>query len=108
MASTKRAVLSVISKVFDPLGLISPVTMRAKILFQDIWRLGLSWDETLPTDLLFQFQKGVQDINVLNSWQVPRCYFPDLSWKKLSNIELHAFGDASEKRVWCLRVLESS
>ena len=56
-ASTKRAVLSVISKVFDLLGLISPITMRAKILFQDIWRLGLSWDETLLTDLLFQFQK---------------------------------------------------
>ena len=97
VASTKRAVLSVISKVFDPLGLVSPVTMRAKILFQDIWRLGLSWDEALPADLLIQFQKWIQDIKILNSWQVHRCYFPDLSWKKLSEIELHTFGDASEK-----------
>lgn len=99
VASTKRAVLSVISKVFDPLGLICPVTMMAKILFQDIWRLGLSWDETLPAELLVQFQRWVQNTKVLNSWQVCRCYIPELSWKTFTcrHVEMHAFGDASEK-----------
>ncbi|XP_068208316.1 uncharacterized protein [Palaemon carinicauda] len=43
--STKRNVLSVIARCFNPLGLISPFVMLAKILFQDIWRLGLNWDE---------------------------------------------------------------
>ena len=33
---TKRAVLSVISSLFDPMGIISPVMVNAKILFQDI------------------------------------------------------------------------
>ena len=59
VVSIKRVVLSVISKVFDPLGLICPVTMIAKFLFQDICRLGLSLDETLPEDLLLQFQKWI-------------------------------------------------
>ncbi|XP_071544498.1 uncharacterized protein [Panulirus ornatus] len=97
VASTKRAVLSVISKLFDPLGLLCPIIMMAKIMFQDIWRLGLSWDEILPTELQHRFQKWVQNIKVLNTWQVNRCYFPELVWNKLQNVELHAFGDASEK-----------
>ena len=97
VASTKKAVVSVISKVFAPLGLICPATMMAKFLFQDIWRFGLCWDETWPEDLLLQFQKCVQSIKVLNLWQVHRCYFPECSWKMLKDLQLHAFGDASEK-----------
>ena len=56
LSLTKRNVLSLIARLFDPLGLISPFTMYAKILFQDIWRLGLGWDEILPLDYQHKFQ----------------------------------------------------
>ena len=49
---TKRIVLSCIARIFDPLGLISPFVMFCKILFQEIWLLGLNWDEELPIDIL--------------------------------------------------------
>lgn len=96
VASTKRSVLSLIAKVFDPLGLISPFIMSAKIFFQDIWRLGLSWDEMLP-ELKSKFKEWVKGITVLHSWKINRCFFPGVPWKMVSGIELHAFGDASEK-----------
>ena len=95
--STKRSVLSFIARCFDPLGFLSPFIMLAKILFQDIWRLGLKWDDPLPSELNSRFQKWLRGFGVLGTWKVPRCYFQDLAWKDVNALELHSFGDASEK-----------
>ena len=97
VVSTKRNVLSIIARCFDPLGFISPFIMLAKILFQEVWRIGLKWDELLPDELHIRFQKWLQDFKVLSSWKVQRCYFQNLAWKNLTGLELHSFGDASEK-----------
>ena len=43
---TKRNVLQVSSKVYDPLGLLSPVTSRAKLLIQELWQQQLEWDRS--------------------------------------------------------------
>ena len=48
---TKREVLSEASKIYDPLGLPTPVTIRAKILMQEIWKRDIDWDKDLPDDL---------------------------------------------------------
>ena len=49
---TKRSLLSLTSKVFDPIGLLAPVIVRAKILFQELWSRGLQWDDKLPDEIL--------------------------------------------------------
>lgn len=48
---TKRAILSTIAKLFDPLGLLSPVIVRAKIIIQELWSIKLDWDDPLPSHL---------------------------------------------------------
>ncbi|GJQ77878.1 hypothetical protein Trydic_g16131 [Trypoxylus dichotomus] len=48
---TKRNLLSDISKIFDPLGLLSPVVVNAKLLIQKIWQLNLSWDDIVPESI---------------------------------------------------------
>ena len=48
---TKRNVLSLLASLFDPLGLISPVTVSMKILFQEICSSKLDWDETLTGEV---------------------------------------------------------
>jgi len=35
---TKRNILSDISRLFDPLGLVNPVTASAKIIIQELWK----------------------------------------------------------------------
>uniref|UniRef100_A0A182NZE3 Uncharacterized protein n=1 Tax=Anopheles epiroticus TaxID=199890 RepID=A0A182NZE3_9DIPT len=35
--STKQSILSRIAKMYDPLGLVAPVIVRAKILMQELW-----------------------------------------------------------------------
>lgn len=47
---TKRTILSSIAKLFDPLGLVSPVVVNAKVLFQEICIENLGWDDELPED----------------------------------------------------------
>ncbi len=41
---TKRIIASVTAKVFDILGLFSPVIVTAKMLLQHLWILKLDWD----------------------------------------------------------------
>ena len=48
---TKRSLLSLASKMFAPLGLISAFTVRAKILFQELWLKGLLWDDPLDSEV---------------------------------------------------------
>lgn len=50
-AITKRTVLSDMARLFDPLGLVCPVITLAKIFYQDLWKLKLSWDKELSQEL---------------------------------------------------------
>ena len=39
---TKRSTISFASKLFDPLGYVEPITVKAKIMIQDLWKQNLS------------------------------------------------------------------
>jgi len=97
VVSTKRSILSVIAKIFDPLGLISPFVMYGKILFQELWKLSVNWDEEVPSELKLKFQKWLLSSQSFKSFHINRCYFPQMAWGELRHVELHGFGDASEK-----------
>ena len=48
---TKREVLKVVMSVFDPLGFLSNLMIKTKILLQDIWKSDIGWDDELPASL---------------------------------------------------------
>ena len=48
---TQKKLFSLVSTIFDPLGILSPLTIRIKMLLQQIWKLGKKWDEPLPAEL---------------------------------------------------------
>ena len=93
---TKRVVLSFIARLFDPLGLVTPFVMTAKCLFQELWKLGLQWDEPVPVAYQTSFERWVDGLECLRNWQVPRNYTGG-RWRDIRHLELHAFGDASDK-----------
>ena len=93
----KHIVLSSIVRLFDPLVLLNPFIMQIKILFQEIWYLGLEWDNRLPEEYQSKFLTWVRDIGLLKIWEIPRCYFQGVPWNGLTNVELLVFCDASEQ-----------
>lgn len=75
---TKRTVLSKIAQIFDPLGLLSPTIISAKLLMQDIWRQNLDWDCILPTELETQWAHFINNLQCLRGMELPRYYFADI------------------------------
>ncbi|XP_018360400.1 PREDICTED: uncharacterized protein LOC108759454 [Trachymyrmex cornetzi] len=69
---TKRHILAVISKIFDPLGLLAPCIVLGKIILQKLWLEKFSWDESLPSELHHHWQQYSEQLNVLNNLQIPR------------------------------------
>lgn len=90
---TKRTILSEISQIFDPLGLLSPCIIMAKIILQELWSEKLGWDETIPTFLHTKWLQIRNEMSLLNRLQIPRkitCNLP-------KQIEIHGFCDASSR-----------
>ena len=90
---TKRAMLSEIASIFDPLGYAAPVIIVAKMLMQDIWKTGTDWDQAVPPEILAKYEKFRVELPKLEEIVIPR-------WTqatKAGQLELHAFSDASEK-----------
>ncbi|CAG2219250.1 unnamed protein product [Mytilus edulis] len=63
---TKREILRQSSKIFDPLGILSPVTVKAKILMQSLWKRNFGWDERLPEDVTTQWTTYLQILKIQN------------------------------------------
>ena len=55
LTPTKRSLLRFSSKLFDPLGFISPFVVRLKILFQNLCSSKVEWDENLDGKALKQW-----------------------------------------------------
>lgn len=54
---TKRGILANLAKVYDPLGLASPVTLEGKLVFRDACNLKIAWDAPLPNTISTQWMK---------------------------------------------------
>ena len=93
---TKRIVLSIIARTFDPMGYLAPFVMKLKIIFQEIWRQGFQWDESLPHDVAHEVLSWIEDLAHVEAIKVPRSY-TGTAWRELRDLRLEAFGDASEK-----------
>ncbi|GFT40660.1 integrase catalytic domain-containing protein [Nephila pilipes] len=71
---TKRLLLKLISKVYDPLGLFAPVTVIEKILFQDTWLSRIQWDELLPPSIAQQWYRTTEIL--LYTTPAQRLHYP--------------------------------
>lgn len=91
---TKRHVLRIISKIFDPCGLISPFVIRVKILMQELWERGIKWDENLPNDLEKKWKTWCLELADLEGFAIDRKLFCEAN---VSEISVHIFSDASPK-----------
>ena len=87
---TKRSVLKVTAKIYDPMGFLSPLTVGMKILFQKLCIDKKDWDSDLKGESLRQWKLFSQELNLVNSYRIPRCYFVS------QPVQLHGFSGASK------------
>ncbi|KAK2578329.1 hypothetical protein KPH14_012630 [Odynerus spinipes] len=91
---TKRLVLSKISQVFDPLGLLGPVIINGKWIMQQMWQLNTGWDEPLSQGLRETWNQYYSDLPRINQVQISR----NINGENVEEtFDLVGFGDASEK-----------
>ena len=93
---TKRSVTSNVCKFFDPLGLISPFIVTAKVLVQSTWKRQIGWDELLPEDMRQVWQKWVAGVPLLDRMEIPRCIRVHVPPNAKEEVMLIVFSDASE------------
>ncbi|KMQ87813.1 hypothetical protein RF55_12812 [Lasius niger] len=91
---TKRHVLSETARLFDPLGWLAPVVMRAKIFIQSAWLRQLDWDTPLPPADAQCWLQFLEELPQLESLRVDRWLN---TGDKDAHLELHGFADASER-----------
>ena len=95
---TKRKLCSTHAQLFDPLGLIAPFTITARILLQQCWREDVNWDEEVPPEVLKKWQKWIDSLPELQNLRFDRCLKgKDTRGKIISLQEIHTFADASGK-----------
>ncbi|XP_053667104.1 uncharacterized protein LOC128716206 [Anopheles marshallii] len=90
---TKREVLSFVMSIYDPLGLLSYITIQGRILLRSLHRAMTDWDERIPEDLGVKWREWLILVKEANRFEVSRCVIP----AKTQSIELHTFVDASEE-----------
>ncbi|OXA55241.1 Pro-Pol polyprotein [Folsomia candida] len=92
---SKREVLSLVMSLYDPLGFLSILTIRAKMIIQKCWTSETGWDDVIPEETREFWRKWLEELQNITKFQLPRCLSPNLS--KSQDNQLHVFGDASEE-----------
>lgn len=90
---TKRIILSLISQIFDPLGLLAPVIIKAKLVLQLLWKEKVGWDEEVPQGVLVPWLNLREEFQKLKVFQIERQVICTGS----RDFQIHGFCDASQK-----------
>ncbi|XP_055714396.1 uncharacterized protein LOC129808634 [Phlebotomus papatasi] len=101
---SKRDIASAIAKLFDPIGLVGPVIIEAKMLLQHLHSIKPknpdkksvknSWDAPLPAEFLLRWKKFVEAFQEVRHISIPR-WISTIS--NPTRVDLHIFCDASAK-----------
>ncbi|XP_065204000.1 uncharacterized protein LOC135834091 [Planococcus citri] len=92
---TRRTALSLVAKIFDPLGWLSPLTVTGKLLIQELWLEKADWDDQISPSMQPRFNEFVSKIPVLADISIYR--YLGTGDVKLMQYEVHGFSDASKQ-----------
>ena len=92
---TRRGILSIVNSVYDPLGLLAPGILPAKLILRELCQEKLSWDEDVDDIHSRRWLQWISELQELSSFKVSRCIKPDNFGVTLT-AQIHNFSDASE------------
>jgi len=73
--SPTRSVLRIFTRLFDPLGIISPFIIGIKNLFQLLCKDKVDWDQELEGHVLKRWKQFTKEFEALSNIKTPRYYY---------------------------------
>ena len=103
---TQGKIFIIVSSIFDPIGIMSPLTIRLKKVLQELWKLGKKWDEQIAHQVVKPLQKSLDlyfpsPEETLNRTLNKSCHSP------ASENEVYIFVDASAVAVAAVAYLKT-
>jgi len=92
--TTKWYILLLAHRIFDPLGFACPVILFPKLLLQEAWAQGISWDDEMTQDIRCRFLKWAKDLQDLQKIKISRYMLGDVDVD--DQLTLHTFCDVSQ------------
>lgn len=90
---TKRIVTSEAARIFDPQGYVVPMTVRAKLFIQELWRIKKGWDEPLPEQFQTEWREFCAEVKNIDQIRIPRW----VGTTSTSLLQVQIFCDASKR-----------
>ena len=87
-------VVRYIARFYDPLGFISSIILRGRLLFQESVKMSVGWDDLLSDDLVSKCESWAESLKSLEV-NVDRCL--KSKTECVEQAQLHVFSDASSK-----------
>ena len=101
---TQRKILSLVSSVFDPIGLFAPFSVHMRRLLKSIWtKKGQHWDNEVEPSEEEEFLRWKEQLPIVAETSIDRRYFN----RERDKAELHVFADASEDTMCAVAYLRS-
>lgn len=98
--ATKRDVLKVLAKFYNPVGVLQPILINLQIFFQQICAGNFNWDDEISIDLKADWEETMNALETMSKIAVPRKISHQNPDDHLEQIELHDFGDAGFTKLW--------
>lgn len=76
-------------KIDDPLGLLTPIVVKGRAIFQKTWKLGINRDQDLPPSIISKWNAWLIELSKIQVGYIPRHY---LAGSLAKSVELHVFG----------------
>lgn len=89
MVVTKRLILSLTQKVFDPVGYLCPATLVPKLIIQSLWKQNLTWDQPVDKTNATSFRNWAKELPYLLQVEIPR--WIGLGAMESKDVSIHTF-----------------
>ena len=102
---TKRNILKLSAMFFDPLGIISPLALQAKLIFKEVCLLKFSWDDNLPAILTNKWKSFINELKSVKAIEIQRhvlcCDSKEMELHGLCDASTVAYGAVVYARIVC-------
>ena len=103
---TRKGLLSMVNSLYDPLGIIAPITIQGRILIRQFCNDSDEWDQALPTEFEKPWLEWRDSLYALDTVSIPRMFTPT-SFDNAASKEVHIYSDASEKAISAVAYLKT-